>query len=206
MTEDARQNYPATQRNREPILAVLREVLPQTTTVLEVASGSGQHAHFFASSVPTWTWQPSDYDRELFDSVAAWTAGMANVRAPVFVDATAATWPESLADASIQAIYCANMIHIAPWEACLGLIAGAGSLLSRAGAPLVLYGPFMRDGKHTAPSNEAFDARLKSRDPRWGVRDLAVISTHAAKSGLVLDRVIEMPANNLTVVFRVKSS
>ncbi|MCA9506654.1 MAG: DUF938 domain-containing protein, partial [Myxococcales bacterium] len=165
--------------------------------VLEIASGSGQHAAFFASTFSHLRWQPSDLDADLFASIRAWSEGLDNVAEPVAIDVTAKRWPID----TVEAGYCANMIHIAPWEACLGLLDGMSRVL-RPGAPLCLYGPFMRAGEHTAPSNAAFDERLKSRDPSWGVRDLDVVEDESARRGLVLERVFEMPANNLTVVFR----
>jgi SAM-dependent methyltransferase len=194
---DARRHAPATERNRAPILEVLRRVLPASGTVLEVASGSGQHAVFFAEALPHLIWQPSDPDPELRASIAAWRAQTAlpNLRAPLALDATSDDWPMERADA----ILCINMIHIAPWTAALGLFRGAARLLS-PGAPLLLYGPFKRDGRHTAPSNAAFDASLRQRDPAWGVRDLAEVE--AAATGFILAETIEMPANNLTLLLR----
>ena len=200
MSEDPRLDYPATHRNREVILGVLREVLPARGTVLELASGSGQHVAFFANELPALSWQPSDHDASVFASIEAWTKDLSNVAAPIQIDATSPQWPPS-ADWACDAVICANMIHIAPWEACLGLLAGVSRCLREAG-PLCLYGPFMRGGVHTAPSNEAFDQSLRSRDPSWGVRDLQVITKVAERHGLVLDQVFEMPANNLSVVFR----
>lgn len=193
----ARKHAPATLRNRDAILDVLRDVLPDTGLVLEIASGSGEHAAHFAPALPNIAWQPSDPDASARESIAAWTAAPDNVCAPIDVDAAAARWPIERADA----VVCINMIHIAPWSACEGLMAGAGRILPRR-APLVLYGPFHRAGIPTAPSNEAFDASLKDRDPRWGLRDLDKVDALAASHGLTLDRVIEMPANNLTVIYR----
>lgn len=199
----ARLHAPATERNRDPILAVLRRVLPRPEPgrarplVLEVASGTGQHAAWFASALEDLDWQPSDPDPANRASIAAWTTGIPNIRPPAVLDATAARWPVEEADA----VLCVNMIHIAPWEACLGLLAGAARLLG-SGRPLVLYGPYRRGGRHTAASNEAFDADLRRRDPAWGVRDLDEVAAVAATAGFGLDEVVEMPANNLTVVFR----
>lgn len=191
-------HYPATLRNREPILRVLERVLPRAGLVLEIASGTGEHATWLAPQLPGREWQPTDADPSMLESIAAWTAarGATNVRAPLVLDVTAAEWPIAAADA----IFCANMIHIAPWEATLGLVRGAARVLP-AGGPLVLYGPFMIDGAHTAPSNEQFDASLRSRDPAWGVRDLTVVAEVASAHGLRLRERIAMPANNLTVVF-----
>lgn len=192
---EAKKHAPATLRNREAIADVLRASLPGAGLVLEVASGSGEHCAHFAAEFPALQWQPSDPDAASLASIAAWCAGLANVRAPVRIDATAADWPVAKADA----VLCINMIHIAPWEATLGLMAGAARLLG-PGAPLILYGPYRRAGVATAPSNEAFDASLKSRDPRWGLRDVEAVREAAA--GFMLERLVEMPANNLMLVFR----
>jgi hypothetical protein len=189
---------PATERNREPILAVLDRVLPEQGLVLEIAAGSGEHATYFAPRLPGVIWLPSDRDPAALDSIVAWEAELAspNLRAPLLLDVTAQTWPISAADA----IFCANMIHIAPWEATLGLVRGAGRILA-AGGLLVLYGPFMIDHRHTAPSNAAFDESLRSRDPAWGVRDLGDVVIAARAQGLELLEKVAMPANNFTVVF-----
>lgn len=197
--DDARRHAPATARNRDPILAILREVLPEAGLVLEVASGSGEHAIHFSSALPGLTWQPSDPDATALASIAAWreAEGTANLLAPIRLDASAAQWPVEAADALV----CINMIHISPWEATLGLIAGAARIL-RSGAPLVLYGPYRREGHALAPSNAEFDADLRRRDPRWGLRRLEDVAAQADAAGFDLERVDEMPANNLTVVFR----
>ncbi|HUS64239.1 MAG TPA: DUF938 domain-containing protein [Kofleriaceae bacterium] len=196
---DARRFAPATQRNREPILAVLARVLPPSGRVLEVASGSGEHAVFFAAHLPGVTWQPSDLDADNRASIAAWRAeaGLPNLLAPLALDATADPWPVAEADAVVNI----NMIHIAPWAACEGLMRGAGRVLA-PGRPLVLYGPFKRDGAHTAESNEAFDRMLRSQNRAWGVRDLADVEKAALAGGFALEETIVMPANNLSVVFR----
>ncbi len=194
---EVRRHAPATERNRAPILEVLRRVLPPQGLVLEVASGTGQHAVAFAQALPGLTWQPSDPDPGLRASTRAWgvSVGVPNLRDPLDLDAAAADWPIERADA----VVCINMIHIAPWTAALGLFAGAARLLP-AGAPLLLYGPFRRDGRHTAPSNAEFDASLKARNPAWGVRDLGEVER--AATGFTLAEVVEMPANNLTVLLR----
>lgn len=199
MTQDARRHAPATERNREPILALLREVLPPSGLVLEVASGTGEHGVFFAKALSHLQWQPTDPDPDARASIAAWREeeGSANLLAPLLLDAASADWPVDRADA----VVCINMIHISPWESTEGLMAGAGRLLS-SGQPLVLYGPYRRKDHPTAPSNEAFDEDLKRRDPRWGLRLLEDVEACAGKNGLALERVVEMPANNLTVVFR----
>lgn len=190
---------PAAARNREPILAVLRHVLPPSGTILEIASGSGEHAVHFARMLPDLLWQPSDPDPDSVASISAWRdeASLPNLLEPIALDATASEWPMDHADA----ILCINMVHISPWSATEGLMAGAERLLA-PGASLVLYGPYRRDGKHTAPSNAAFDADLRARNPAWGVRDVADVAALAEGRGLSLDRLVEMPANNLTLVFR----
>lgn len=189
---------PATQRNREPILEVLQRVLPTQGLILEISSGTGQHAAFFASALPGITWQPSDLSPAHLQSIEAWRqfTGSPNLLAPLFLDVEENPWPLQRADALVNI----NMIHIAPWEACEALFTGAAALLP-PGAPLVLYGPFKRNGEHSAQSNAAFDARLKSDNPLWGVRDLADVNTVAAQVGFRLQEVVEMPANNLSVVF-----
>lgn len=196
---DARRFAPATQRNREPLLAVLRRVLPAAGTVLEVASGSGEHAVYFAAEFPSLTWQPSDPDPAALASIAAWTAhaGVANVLPPLVLDAAADPWPAVVADA----VLCVNMVHIAPWEACEGLLRGAARALPAGGA-LVMYGPYRVNGAHTAPSNAAFDADLRARDARWGVRDLEAVVEAARVQGFAHVETVAMPANNLTVVYR----
>jgi hypothetical protein len=194
-----KRSAPATERNREPIAAVLREVLPERGTVLEIASGTGEHGVYFAGLFPHLLWQPSDPDPEALESIRAWRgeAGLGNLLEPLRLDASAGTWPVASADA----ILCVNMVHISPWPATEGLMRGAGRLLA-AGAPLLLYGPYRRGGVATAPSNEAFDESLRARNPAWGLRKLEAVEAEAARQGLRLERVVEMPANNLTVVFR----
>ncbi len=193
-----KRHAPATERNRDPIAAVLREVLPARGLVLEVASGTGQHAAYFARLFPGLEWQPSDPDPDALTSIEAWVAdaGAANLREPIELDA-AGTWPVERADA----VLCINMVHISPWTATLGLLAGAARLLP-AGGPLILYGPYRRSEVETAKSNEAFDRSLKARNPDWGLRDLDQVTAAAEAERLVLERVVEMPANNVSVVFR----
>ncbi|RMH40698.1 MAG: DUF938 domain-containing protein [Deltaproteobacteria bacterium] len=190
---------PAAERNKEPIREVLAEVLPATGLVLEVASGTGQHAVHFAAAFPQIVWQPSDVDARALASIRAHAADAAlpNLREPIYLDAAADTWPVAAAGAVVSI----NMIHIAPWRCCVGLVAGAARVLPEGG-PLVLYGPFRVDGAFNAPSNAEFDASLRRMDPEWGVRELRDVETEAAARGLVLDRVVDMPANNYTVVFR----
>jgi len=192
-----RQHAAATERNREPILSVLRSIVPEGALVLEIASGTGQHAAFFASSLPGVVWQPSDPDPTARASIASWCDGIPNVRAPLDLDVTRQPWPIDRADA----IVVINMIHIAPWSACEALMQGAGEALA-SGDVLYMYGPYKRDGRHTAPSNDAFDRRLRESDAAWGVRDLDEVVELASSNGLELERVVEMPANNLSVVYR----
>jgi len=196
---DTRRHAPATERNREPILAILRSVLPARGTVLEIASGTGEHAVHFAGALPDLLWQPSDPDPFAIASCRAWgeAAGLPNLRPPLLLDASAADWPIAEADA----ILCINMVHISPWEATEGLIAGAARLLEPGGA-LFLYGPYRRADTAIAPSNAAFDASLRSRDPRWGLRDLEAVVGLAETAGFALEAVHEMPANNLSIVLR----
>ncbi|MFW6023498.1 MAG: DUF938 domain-containing protein [Myxococcota bacterium] len=199
MADDARRHAPAAARNREPILAVLRRVLPVEGLVLEVASGTGEHARHFAAALPHLTWQPSDPDEGARASIDAWVgdAGLPNLRPALRLDASGAAWPLDRADA----VLCINMIHIAPWQACEGLMRGAGRLLPPGGV-LFTYGPYRIDGEHTAPSNERFDASLRGRDPAWGVRDVADVARAAEAHGLQLDERVAMPANNFSLVFR----
>lgn len=200
MTTDPRLDYPATRRNRDALLLVLREVLPSSGTVLEIASGSGQHVAHFAESLQNLRWRPTDQDASVLASIEAWTGHLDNVDPPALLDVTRDDWPL----ARCEAVVCANMIHIAPWTACLGLLDGVSKRLG-PGAPLCLYGPFKRNGAHTAPSNAAFDESLRARNADWGVRNLDDVAHEAGLRGLALDRVFEMPANNLTVVFRPQS-
>jgi len=201
----ARTHAPATLRNREPILAVLRRVLPAEGLLLEIASGTGEHAAFMAPRLgPGLIWQPSDGRAAALSIIDDYASDAAcdRIRPALLLDASAADWPIEQADA----LFCANMIHIAPWEAAQGLLAGAGRRLP-AGAPLVLYGPFKRHGVHTAPSNESFETGLLAKDPRWGVRCLDTqVMPVARETGFELDEVVAMPANNLMVVFRRKAS
>ncbi|MEO6040300.1 MAG: DUF938 domain-containing protein [Croceibacterium sp.] len=194
-----KRHAPATARNREPLAAVLSEELPDAGLVLEVASGTGEHAVHFARAFPYLQWQPSDADAAARASIAAWRAeaALANLLAPIALDAAAGEWPPG----PISAIICINMIHISPVAAAEGLFAGAGGLLG-AGAPLVLYGPFIEAGTATAPSNLAFDADLRARDPRWGLREVAWLDDLAKLHGLARCRRVALPANNLALVYR----
>lgn len=199
---DGRLAAPAVARNRDAILEVLRPRLPATGLVLEIASGTGEHVAHFARALPHLMWQPSDPAPQARASIAAWSAaeGRSNIRPPLALDAAAIDWPLAQADA----IICINMIHISPWEATLGLMRGAGRLLPPGGL-LYLYGPFRRAGVPTAPSNEAFDADLRQRDSRWGLRELEAVAACAAVHHLALDEVVDMPANNLSVTFRTQA-
>jgi len=201
---DDRCYAPATQRNRDPILAVLRRVLPASGAVLEIASGTGEHAVWIAANLPGLVIQPSDPDPDNRASIAAWTGftGVANVRTPLALDVTAPDWHTGAGiPPDIAAILCINMIHITPWAATLGLVRGAGALLPPGGV-LYLYGAYKRGGAHTAPSNASFDRSLRARDPDWGVRDLEAVTGAAESAGLGPESVIEMPANNLSVILR----
>jgi SAM-dependent methyltransferase len=190
---------PAAERNKQPILEVLESRLPRSGTVLEIASGTGQHVVHFARALPALTWQPTDTDPGLRAATAArvTAAALDNLLPPLPLDVLDAEWPASAA----AAVLCINMIHIAPSAATRALLEGSARVLG-GGAPLVLYGPFRRGGRHTAASNEAFDASLRARDPDWGVRDLDEVAASAHALGFELDEVVSMPANNLTVVFR----
>jgi len=197
--DDLRRYSPSALRNRGPIADVLAEHLPATGAVLEVASGTGEHVCHFAERFSGIQFQPSDLDPSARDSVRAWIAalGLRNVREPLALDVAQGAWPEGPFDA----ILALNMIHIAPWNACLGLLEGASELLTADGF-LFLYGPFIRAGVATAFSNEAFDADLRARNAAWGLRDLDEVAEHASENGLMLTELVEMPANNVSVIFR----
>jgi hypothetical protein len=192
---------PATLRNREPILAILQRVLPTEGLLLEIASGTGEHAAFMAPRLgPKLTWQPSDSRADALSDIEAYRreGGCARLEPAILLDVCANSWPITQADA----IFCANMIHIAPWSAAEGLFSGAARVLA-AGAPLILYGPFKRNGEHTAPSNQSFDDALRAQDPSWGVRCLdQEVTPLAAGAGFQREEIVAMPANNLTIVFR----
>ena len=196
---EAKRHAPATARNRDAIADMLSGILPASGTILEIASGTGEHIVHFAGAFPHLLWQPSDHDVLGLESISAWSAeaGLPNLLPHVLIDASAPDWPVARADA----LLCINMVHIAPWAATQGLMAGAGRLLSK-GAPLILYGPYIETGVETAPSNLAFDGNLRAQNPDWGLRDLTEVTTLAAAHGLRLDQRIEMPANNLSLVFR----
>ncbi len=194
-----RRQAPAAERNRGPILDVLRTCLPGRGLVLEVASGTGEHATHFAMALKSLDFQPSDPDPDQRASIDDWvrTLALTNVRPALDLDAAAETWPIERADAVI----CINMIHIAPWAAAVGLMRGAAGLLSTGGV-LFLYGPYHRGGQPTSPGNETFDRSLRQRNSSWGIRDLEEVTLLGDLEGFALDRVVDMPANNLSVVFR----
>ena len=196
---DPRRHAPATLRNRDAIATVLRDELPDAGLVLEVASGSGEHAVHFAVTFPALDWQPSDPDPAALASIAALRgdANLPNLRAPLLLDAASADWPIDVADA----LLCINMVHISPWAATLGLLARGAQLLA-PGAPLILYGPYVEDDVPTAPSNLAFDRSLKDRNPQWGLRTLTDVDRAAADVGLARSRRVAMPANNLMLIYR----
>ena len=198
-----RRSAPAALRNREPIADVLRQWLPKSGTVLEVASGTGEHAVYFAERFPGLDWQASDTHPDALASLAAWRneAALPNLLAPVVVDASRADWPVDRADAVLNI----NMAHISPWSASLGLIAGAARVLE-TGGPLILYGPWLKDAIETAASNLAFDADLKRRDPAWGLRRVEDFADAAAAAGFVLAQTRQMPANNVMLLFRLANS
>ena len=200
MSNDARRYAPAAVRNREPICDILRSQLPDRGLVLEVASGTGEHVVFFAgNSASDLVYQPSDPGADARASIDAWARELqlTNIRPAIALDVASAVWPINKADA----VLCINMIHIAPWEATLGLMAGAARVLPPGGM-LYLYGPFCREGQHTAPSNAAFDRDLRGRNPGWGVRNLETVADAARACGFGPPMVLEMPANNLSVIFR----
>ena len=201
-TGSGKQRAPAVARNQDAILAALRMELPAAASVLEVASGTGEHAVHFARQLPQLTWQPSDPDDAALASISAWVrdADLLNLKNPVRLDAAAQQWPSL----PVDAIFCANMVHIAPWAAAVGLFSGAGRLLS-SGAPLILYGPFLEPSTPTAPSNLAFDSDLRARNAAWGLRDVMALEELASGAGLMMAARHIMPANNLILVWRKRT-
>jgi SAM-dependent methyltransferase len=203
---DGRLQGPAFQRNHDAIWSAITEHLQALTgDVLELGSGTGQHVAEFARRAPQLTWWPSDIIPAHLVSIEAWRlhAGLANLRAPQRIDLTDANWTwerDGKAEAALAAILCINVLHIAPWRVSQSLIAGAGRLL-RGGGQLFVYGPFKRGGRHTAPSNAAFDQTLRAENPQWGVRDIADLNLEAEKAGLTPATIAEMPANNLVLAF-----
>jgi SAM-dependent methyltransferase len=199
---DPRLSSPSTERNRAPITAVLRRILPAAGAVLEIASGTGEHVAWFAAELPGFVFQPSDPSPSHRASIAAWTSGAGNVRAPLALDVAVPHWEtEPGIPAPLAGILCINMVHISPWVATRGLMRGAGLLLAGGGV-LYLYGAYKRAGRHTAPSNAAFDASLRAQNAEWGVRDLEAVVAEAKSNGFALAELVEMPANNLSVILR----
>ncbi len=211
MQDPTIRHSPAAERNRGPILQQLQRLLPARSTLLEIAAGSGQHAAHFAAAMPLWDWLPSEGDAASLPSIAAWCRSLANVRAPLHLDLLATGegsgssspragggWPG--VPAQLQAIYAANLLHIAPWEVCAALMRGAARHLAPAGC-LLVYGPFIVEGEPLADSNRAFDADLRQRDPAWGLRRLSQVAASAAGAGLSLRETVPLPANNLLLVF-----
>jgi hypothetical protein len=198
----SRRDAPSARRNAAAILDVLKRVLPDSGTVLEIGSGTGQHAVNFAGPLAPRRWLPSDPDPEQRASISAWIAEMDDPKPllPRAIDAASMDW-DIREDDDIMGVTSANVIHISPWSVSMGLVAGAGRILP-VGGVLHFYGPFKRGGVHTVPSNAAFDASLRDRDPEWGVRDLGDIEALAVAAGLALDQVIDMPANNFSVIFK----
>lgn len=191
---------PAADRNKEAILAQLQALLPAQAEVLEIASGTGQHAAHMAATQPGWTWQPTEAEESALADIAQRCAALPNVRSPVRLDVLDPTWPLP-AGRRTDAVFNANMLHASPWATCAGLMQGAARQLAPGGL-LLVYGPFIVDGVDTAPSNLAFDRDLKARHPAWGLRRLAEVAHTAQAAGLTLSERVAMPANNLLVVFR----
>ncbi|MCM2346520.1 MAG: class I SAM-dependent methyltransferase [Acidovorax soli] len=203
MPTDARAHSPAAERNSGPILAVLQALLPQQGAALEIASGTGQHAACFGAALPRWTWQPTDATPQGFASIAAWCADAPNVRAPLLLNVLTDGWPGTgpVFAAPFDLIYCANMLHIAPWACCAGLMQGAARHLAPTGQ-LVTYGPYLEDGVPIAPGNLAFDASLRAQNPAWGIRALGDVARQAQHAGLHLAARHALPANNLLLVWQ----
>ena len=198
MNPGDKRHSPAAERNCGPILAALSRLLPSHGVMLEIASGSGQHAAYFAAALPGWRWFPTDAEAEMLVSIDAWCHGLSNVSQAQRLDVLAPLWPA--VPAQVDAIFNANMLHISPWPTCAALMQGASRHLAPAGL-LLLYGPFLRDDESTAPSNLAFDADLRARDAAWGIRRLADVQHMARAAGLAWRETVVMPANNLLVVF-----
>lgn len=197
MDKDPRKHSAPADRNKEPIAEQLLHWLPAQGRLLEIASGTGQHAAHTAPLLPGWSWQPSDIHPGSLASIEAWCTGLANVRKPLLLDVMADDWPDIAAP--LDAIFCANMLHIAPWPVCAALMRGAARYLGPQGL-LVLYGPYIVDGEPTAASNMAFDEDLRKRDPAWGLRVLSEVLAEAQGCGLRLERRVQMPANNLMLL------
>ena len=197
--EDPRQHSPAAERNQGAILAELQRLLPEHGVALEIASGTGQHAACFAAGLPGWQWQPTDPEPSALASIAAWCAGSANVLAPIALDVTSPVWPG--APLRADALFCANMLHISPWATCSALMHQSAQLLVPGGL-LITYGPYFVRDEVPSLGNQSFDVDLRSRNPAWGIRWLHEVQAQAEGAGLVLEERVQMPANNLTLVFR----
>jgi Protein of unknown function (DUF938) len=196
---DPRRHSAAAERNTAPILAQLQRLLPHSGTLLEVASGTGQHAAACSAGLPGWRWLPSDSDVAALPSISAWCAALERVEPPVLLDVLQPHWPG--VPASLDAIFCANMIHIAPWACCGGLMQGAARHLSARGL-LITYGPYLEDDVPTSPGNRAFDTELRARNPAWGLRRREDVAHEAALAGLMLQERVALPANNLLLAWR----
>ncbi len=197
-----KQFAPATQKNKNFILPVLKKYLPKQGNILEISSGTGEHCVYFAPHFPRNLWLPSDINPNALESIEAWSndSKAKNIQPPFYLDVTTPSWFDSLKDKNINSVICINMIHIAPWEACLGLMKGAGEILKPEGI-LYLYGAYKRHNRHTTSSNENFDQYLQAQNPTWGVRNLETVVEVAKKHQLKLQAVLEMPSNNLSVIF-----
>ena len=198
-TADPRRHSPAADRNGAPILAELQRLLPAQGLMLEIASGTGQHAAHCSSGLPGWVWQPTDVDTAALPSIRAWCAGLSRVRAPLRLDVLSQPWPAEL-PRPVDAMYCANLIHIAPWACTAAVMRGAAHHLSKQGL-LITYGPYLEDSVTTSPGNTDFDADLRSRDPAWGLRKVSAVAAEALRAGLQLRQRVVMPANNLLLVW-----
>jgi (2Fe-2S) ferredoxin len=193
----------ATEKNRQPILEILKKSIPPTGNILEVASGSGEHSLFFAPHFPQQKWIPSDKEKECLDSIKAWRQDCLtdNLQSPLMIDVVESNWYQGLTNENINAIVCINMIHISPWETCLGLMTGAGKILPPDGI-LYLYGAYKINNQHTAPSNQEFDWYLRSQNSAWGVRNLDDVVEVAEKKDLIFEKKVSMPSNNFSLIFR----
>lgn len=199
-SEDLRRHSAAAERNAPPILAELQRLLPPSGLMLEIASGTGQHAAAFAAGLPGWDWQPTEADDAAFASINAWCAGVARVRPPRVLDVRAEPWPGEWPADGVDAVFCANLVHISPWSCTVGLMRGAARHLAPPGV-LITYGPYLEDAVPTAPGNVAFDADLRQRDSAWGLRRVEDLAALARDAGLQLRERVAMPANNLLLVW-----
>ncbi|WP_341888825.1 DUF938 domain-containing protein [Variovorax sp. YR752] len=198
MIDDPRRHSPAAERNGAPILAELQRLLPPRGVLLEIASGTGQHAAFCSAGLPGWQWLPSDFEAAALPSISAWCAGLERVRVPLQLDVLQPHWPG--VPAMVDAMFCANMLHIAPWACCAGLMRGAARHLTAQGL-LITYGPYLEDEVPTSAGNLAFDTDLRARQPAWGLRRREDVAQEAARAGLALRERVAMPANNLLLAW-----